>query len=191
LYPRWMSEASFYEWLERIDGELAESARAEGCGCGGVLHRATYPRKPRGGPRELGAGYDRRWSFCCARRDCRQRRTPPSVRFLGRRVYLGAVVVLVSAMLNGPTPRRVATLSALVGASRRTLERWRRWWRTTCAESCFWKAAAGRFVRPPTRAQLPHSLLERFAGDARGRLVAALRFLAPLTARGAGSAMAS
>lgn len=191
MYPSWMSEASFYEWLERIDVELAETARAEGCGCGGVLHRAVYPRKARGGPRELGAGYDRRWSFCCARRDCRQRRTPPSVRFLGRHVYLGAVVVLVSAMLNGPTPRRIAALEGLLGVSRRTLERWRRWWRTTFAEGRFWKAAAGRFARPPARAQLPQSLLERFEGDERARLVAALRFLAPITITGARYAMPS
>jgi hypothetical protein len=186
-----MSEASFYVFLERIDAELAETARATGCGCGGVLHRAAYPRKPRGGPRELGAGYDRRLSFCCARRDCRQRRTPPSVRFLGRRVYLGAVVVLVSAMLNGPTPRRVATLGALIGASRRTLERWRRWWRTTFAASAFWKAAAGRFARSPAGGQLPWSLLARFRGDTRPRLVATLRFLAPITTARPRSAMAS
>jgi hypothetical protein len=185
-----MKEASFYEWLERIDVELAESARAEGCGCGGVLHRAAYPRKHRGGPRQLGAGYDRRLSFCCARHDCRQRRTPPSVRFLGRRVYLGAVVVLVSAMLAGPTPRRVATLGALLGASRRTLERWRRWWRTVFADSAFWKAAAGRFSRPPARRHLPQSLLGQFGEDERARLVAALRFLAPITTSGAHSAMA-
>ena len=191
MYPSWMSEASFYAFLERIDTELAETARATGCGCGGVLHRATYPRKPRGGPRELGAGYDRRLSFCCARRDCRQRRTPPSVRFLGRRVYLGAVVVLVSAMLNGPTPRRVATVGALLGASRRTLERWRRWWRTTFAETAFWKAAAGRFARPPTRGHLPGALLARFRGDERMRLVATLRFLAPITTASPRAAMAS
>jgi hypothetical protein len=190
LYPNWMSEASFYTWLEGIDAELAEGIRATGCGCGGVLHRATYPRKPRGGPRELAAGYDRRLSFCCARRDCRQRQTPPSVRFLGRRVYLGAVVVLVSAMLNGPTPRRVATLSALLGASRRTLERWRRWWRTTFAASAFWQGAAGRFARPPAQGQLPQSLLERFRGDERERLVATLRFLAPITTGWARGAMA-
>jgi len=185
-----MSEASFYEWLERIDVELAETARAAGCGCGGVLHRATYPCKARGGLRELGAGYDRRLSFCCARRECRQRRTPPSVRFLGRRVYLGAVVVLVAAMRAGPTPRRVATLVDLLGVSRRTLERWRRWWHTTFAESVFWKAAAGRFARPPARPHLPQSLLERFAGDERERLVATLRFLGPITTRTAGCAMA-
>jgi hypothetical protein len=38
-----------------------------------------------------------RFSFCCDRDGCRNRATPPSVRFLGRKVYLGAVVMLISA----------------------------------------------------------------------------------------------
>jgi hypothetical protein len=114
------------------------------------------------------------------------------VRFLGRRVYLSAVVVLVSAMLNGPTPRRVATLGVHLGASRRTLERWRRWWHTTFAESAFWKAAAGRFARPPESGRLPSSLVDCFRGDdERERLISTLRFLAPITTGGARYAMAS
>jgi hypothetical protein len=36
----------------------------------------------------------RRTSFCCHRDGCRERATPPSVVFLGRRVYAGAAVVL-------------------------------------------------------------------------------------------------
>ena len=114
----------------------------------------------------------------------------PVVRFLGRRVYLGAVVVLVSAMLNGPTPRRVAKLVLLIGASRRTLQRWRTWWRAAFAESAFWKAAGGRFAAPVARRVLPQSLLDRFGGDERERLVAVLRFLSPITSRSARNAMA-
>jgi hypothetical protein len=112
------------------------------------------------------------------------------VRFLGRKVYLGAVVVLVSAMRHGPTPARVARLEELVGASRRTLARWRGWWLEEFATSRFWRAAAGRFGTPVKVAQLPLSLLERFAGDERERLVAALRFLAPITSGSARGAMA-
>ena len=185
-----LGDTRLYAFLLKCDEDMATEAQVAGCACGGVLHSARYPRKPRGGPRDLGPEHDRRLSFCCDREGCRSRVTPPSVRFLGRRVYLGAVVVLVSAMRHGPTPQRVATLGALIGASRRTLQRWWRWWRATFAESAFWKAAAGQFARPPERGLLPRSLLERFGGDARERLVATLRFLSPSTTTSARNALA-
>src|SRR6266478_7977922 len=53
----------------------------------------------------------------------RKRRTPPSFRFLGRKVFLGAVAVLVSAMRQGATAER--QLCELVGVGRRTIARWR------------------------------------------------------------------
>lgn len=186
-----LSDARLYALLLKYDEDLAAEARAAGCECGGALHVSDFPRKPRGGPPDLGAGYDRRLSFCCDRDGCRGRVTPRSVRFLGRRVYVGAVVVLVSAMRSGPTPERVAKLVMLIGASRRTLQRWRAWWRTAFAESAFWKAAGGRFARPVARRFLPQSLVERFSGDEQERLIAALRFLSPITSRSARSAMAS
>ena len=103
-----LRDARFLAFLLRIDQDIGERTRLAGCRiCGGVLHGAAYPRKPRGGPAELDPKFDRRLSFCCAKRDCRRRTTPPSVRFLGRRVYLGAVVVVISAMLHGVTPPRL------------------------------------------------------------------------------------
>jgi len=39
------------------------------------------------------------------------------VRYLGRRVYLGAVVVLVTAMIGGLTATRVARLRQWLGVS--------------------------------------------------------------------------
>lgn len=59
--------------------------------------------------------YRKRLSFCCARPGCRRRVTPPSVRFLGRRLYVAAVVVLVTAMAPGVTPKRAAYLGELAG----------------------------------------------------------------------------
>ena len=184
-----LQDTRLYAVLLQLDTDLAAEARAGGCECGGVLHAAYYPRKPRGGPTGLDPAYDRRFSFCCDQEGCRGRVTPPSVRFLGRKVYLGAVVVLISAMLNGPTPRRVAALRALLGISERTLRRWSVWWRTAFAESAFWKAAAGRFATPPATGALPQSLLDRFVGDDRDRLVAALRFVSPITTTSARSDM--
>ena len=116
------------------------------------------------------------------------------MRYLGRRVYLGAVVVLVTAMSGGITATRAARLRDWLGVSVRTLQRWRAWWRETFVASAFWRGAHGRFMPPVATAALPASLLERFVGDEPTRLLHALGFLAPLTtrraSRGAGSAMA-
>ncbi|MGO9465544.1 MAG: hypothetical protein ACLQIB_41920 [Isosphaeraceae bacterium] len=46
-----------------------------------------------------------------------------------RKVYLGAVVILISAMRQGPTPRRVHELATLFGVDRATVARWQAFWR--------------------------------------------------------------
>ncbi len=190
-----LRDAGLYDQLLTFDHDLAAEARAAGCRlCGGTLHSARYPRKPRGGLDDLGPDYVTRLSFCCAVDGCRRRTTPPSVRYLGRRVYLGAVVVLVTAMLGGITATRAAQLREWLGVSVRTLKRWRVWWRETFVTSPFWRGAQGRFMPPVGIEALPASLLERFAGDERARLLHALTFLTPLTTRRAdrraGSVMA-
>jgi hypothetical protein len=128
----------------------------------------------------LGPEHWERFSFCCAARDCRQRETPGSLRFLGRKVFLGAMVVLVTAMQSGFTPARLRTVQELVGVSRRTVARWREWWSSVFTDTPFWRAH-GAFVPPVTTADLPASLLKRFAGDAEQQLVSLLRYLAPIT----------
>jgi hypothetical protein len=177
-----LRDASLYAQLLTLDRDLAAEARAAGCGfCGGILHSARYPRKPRGGPDDLAPEYATRLSFCCAAEGCRRRTTPPSVRYLGRRVYLGAVVVLVTALMGGVTAPRAARLREWFGVNVRTLKRWRAWWRATFVASAFWQGAQARFMPPVAVATLPASLLERFAGDERTRLLHALTFLAPVT----------
>jgi hypothetical protein len=179
-----LRDASLYDQLLTFDQDLAAEARRAGCGvCGGRLHSARYPRKPRGGLEDLGPEYTTRLSFCCAVDGCRRRATPPSVRYLGRRVYLGAVVVLVTALSGGITAPRAAQLRAWLGVSVRTLKRWRAWWQETFVVSAFWRGAQGRFMPPVATTALPASLLERFAGDERTRLVHALTFLTPVTTR--------
>lgn len=168
----------FYHVLATIDLDLAETARREGCACSGVLHSARYPRKPRGLPSNH-QGDDRRASFCCA--TCRKRTTPASVRFLGRRIYFGAMVVLATALQQGPSPWRVKRLRELLGVSVQTLARWRTWWREAFAESTFWKAARAAFSSAVAETEAPSSLLERFTGEAPEQLVALLRLLSPLS----------
>lgn len=111
MYTSVLTDATLFAALTEIDRELAATAQAGGCRrCPGRLDHADYPRKPRGGPPDLSTTYDTRTSFCCA--CCRKRLTPPSARFLGRKVYLGAIVVLAAVLRQGPTPWRVGRLPA-------------------------------------------------------------------------------
>lgn len=186
MYAALLADGRLYELLQRFDDDLAAEQRAGGCPhCGGVLHSARYRRKPRGFIGRLSPEYGWRLSFCCAREDCRKRATPASLRFLGRKVYLGAVVVLVSVLRCGLTPARTRYLEERVGVSRRTVVRWRQWWCKQLIATPFWRAASSRLMPPVEHAELPASLLERFAGAAVERLVSLLRFIAPLTTESA------
>lgn len=174
-----LHDPKLYALLLIIDEEHAATVQAVGCDCGGVLHSAKYPRKPRGGPAALRQTYNSRLSFCCDQ--CRRRRTPMSVRYLGRRVYLATVVVLASAMRAGVTGRRAGQLSALLNVPLRTLERWRCWWLTSFIQTSFWRGACGRFMPPVPVVTLPAGLLSRFVGnDLASQLTQLLQFLAPL-----------
>ena len=188
MYQAVLADAKFHEQLLAFDRDIAASARAARCWlCGGALHSAPYDRKPRGVPAGVSGAYRQRFSFCCAVDGCRTRATPPSLRFLGRHVYLATVVTLISALMLGATPSRLARLSVVPGLDRRTLARWRVWWRSAFTESPFAPVAMAAVAPPLDIAALPVSLLERFAGDMREQLVALLRFLEPLT--GGASAM--
>jgi hypothetical protein len=94
-------------------------------------------------------------------------------RFLSRKAWLGAVVVLVAAMRQGATAAR--ELTELFGMSAGG----------SGGAACSRRARSGAWRRPPSchRSTRPGSasLLERFAGDAAARLVALLRFLLPIT----------
>ena len=176
-----LQDSRFFRLLLHIDIELAAQARSDGCQCGGVLHRANYPRKPRCclGLNEVRADYEWRFSFCCNR--CRKRTTSVSVRFLGRRVYLGLAVVLMSAGRTEATSA-VAKLSQIMEVPVRTLARWRSWWVEQFPLTPLWQAACARFMPPLALSQLPASLIERFVGTAEESLMRLLIFLTPLTA---------
>ena len=186
MYHNLLRDASFWRFLFSVDQDLAERAGKEACSCGGRLHRANYPRKPRGGPDDLPDEYRTRLSFCCDREGCRKRVTPPSVRFLGRKVYLGAVVILVAAMRQGPSPRRVHELSRLFDADRRTIARWRVFWNEQFPQTPFWKIARGRLVPTVDVAEIPRALLKAFvhSADDRQGWRRLLEFLAPISIPG-------
>ena len=180
----YLGDAKFWRILLRIDEELAEEVRSVGGPhCRSVLHSARYPRKPRGvGRGVLDCDYGYRLSLCCAAQGCRRRATPSSVRFLGRRVYLGAMVVLHSALSQGLTTRRLEGLRERFGVSPRTVGRWRRWWCEVFAVSRLWCGARGDFMPAPRAAELPGGLLARMGGgDGEQALIATLRFICAVT----------
>jgi hypothetical protein len=182
MYQQVLGDTAFYRLLLRFDEELAAAERPKGCRvCGKRLEASDFPRKPRGMARDLGERFAERLSFCCADRTCRKRRTPPSLRFLGRKVYLGAVVVLIAAMRCGASPARMRRLHELVGVSRHTVSRWRKWWSDEVSVTPFWRALAGTMLPPISIADLPASLLERFTGTPGERLILLLRALAPVS----------
>jgi hypothetical protein len=186
MYHNLPRDASFWAFLFSVDQDLANSTRQKACPCGGRLHCANYPRKPRGGGDHLPEQYDYRLSFCCDRDGCRKRVTPPSVRFLGRKVYLGAVLVLVTAMRQGPSPRRVRELSRLFGADRRTIARWKVFWEEHFPRAVFWKTQREHLVPRVEIIALPLSLVAAHvhAADDRQGWGELLRFLSPITVAG-------
>ena len=120
-------------------------------------------------------------SFCCEREGCRKRHTPPSVRFLGRRIYAGIVVVLMAAMTHGLSARRVEKLRAELGMDVRSLKRWRQWWLERFIQFPFWKAARGRLMPPADEQTMPLSLVEIFQAREPEALLKLMKFLAPIT----------
>jgi hypothetical protein len=178
-----LQDPRFYEFLFQIDRDLAADVGRRGCRyCGAALHSARYPRKPRGGPQELPSEQTARFSFCCSADGCRRRHTPPSVRFLGRQVFLAAAVVLITAMRQGPTPRGRRELSRLFQVSPRTLSRWRVWWRDVFPDSAFWRRMRARFLPPILEADLPGGLLDRFQGQTvLERCLLMLKWLSPIS----------
>ena len=165
-----------------IDEAIVERAAVEPCRfCGGPLHRGDYPRKPRGGLVAVAAeAFARRFSLCCGREGCRHRATPPSVRFLGRRVYVGAVVIVASVVALAHEERRARR------HGRRGCRRGRR------AAGCAGGAArsrpaapfvelSARLVPALERRSLPTSMLERLGADAATRVQRLLGWLAPIT----------
>jgi hypothetical protein len=187
MYHDLPRSARFWLFLLAVDQDLAETIRQQGCSCGGRLHCANYLRKPRGTPVQLPEAQRLRLSFCCDRDGCRKRVTPPSVRFLGPKVYLGAIVILVSAMRQGPTPRRVRELFTRFRVNRWTIARWQVFWREHFPQTPFWKLARARLVPLVEIVALPYSLVDAFLTHhrrCRGWTLL-LRLLSPITIPGA------
>jgi hypothetical protein len=160
----------FFLLVAGLDAQIARQVAAGGCRwCRGPLHQANYPRKPRGGWVGLtGEAFTLRHSLCCGREGCRRRCLPPSLRFLGRRVYLGAVVLLATVVTQLVATLREARRGT--GVPGRTLRRWQRWWRGEFVHSPTWLQMRARFAPPPPQeGGLPASLWARLEAEVASR----------------------
>jgi hypothetical protein len=171
----------FFRLLQQIDLEECLRVQALGCPkCAGPLDRNDHVRKPRGLPFQHFDPDPRRLNLCC--RDCRAHNMPESVVYLGRRVYVGVVLVLASILVCGLTPRRLARVQADLGVASQTVRRWRQWWHSGFVESRLWAQRRGLFLPGLEVLDLPKALVGRFLRrPGTSRLVALLRFLSPLT----------
>jgi len=187
----------FFAHLTRVDAQIAAQMALERCpACGGPLHQGNYSRKPRGALLALaGESYSVRHSLCCGWRGCRKRCLPPSLRFLGRRVYLEVVVLFASVLAHLLMPSQRA--SKATGVSTRTLRRWTAWWVGSFPLSPTWIELKARFAPPaPNEILMPISLVERLEYELTTALVGpvvassevalhAARLLAPETTKAA------
>jgi hypothetical protein len=121
----------------------------------------------------------RRFSFCCSGSNCRKRKTPNSLRFLGRRVFLGGIVVLISAMLGGASPQRLQKLRAMCGADLRTLQRWRQWWTEIFPRTNEGRSLVARLalIKESRTTFLPRLLLHLQSGSLLEQILGVLRLL--------------
>lgn len=161
--------------------ERAQKCQKKGCpACQGTLHRANYRRKPRGIPGKCKSFYERRQSFCCASEGCRKRRTPPSVRFLERKIFVSAAVLLISCILHGVSPKRAARLRTIFEVDRKTIQSWLKMWTGELPQGPFWLELRGLLRDPLDPKGLPLNLLERLRGTLEEKAISLLKLLAGL-----------
>lgn len=182
MFHTFIADDKFCSHLFFIDQEIATKVKKDACPyCGARLDRADYPRKPRGGLiAKDGETFDRRISLCCSREGCRKRVTPPSVRFLGRKVYLGVSVLVASLNeLGASTP---VAIRAQTGIFPRTVRRWADWWKNHFSRSRFFIEAQGQFMPPVEKEDLPTSIFRRFSQTSFSKkLFSMLKWLSPMT----------
>jgi len=187
MLPETRLSAEVFAQLFKKDEEIARAVAAQNCmHCGGPLHVANYHRKPRGAVlAAAGEAFTLRHSLCCGRQGCRKRTLPPSLRFLGRRVYLEAVVLFATVLAQAAQLLRAAREAT--GVPVWTLRRWLAWWPGEVPTTPWWTQLRALFVPPPPEeTQLPSSFVLRLSEvSAQPTDVAwlAARCLAPGTTR--------
>ncbi|HEX9641337.1 MAG TPA: hypothetical protein VGB13_08485 [Candidatus Krumholzibacteria bacterium] len=170
----------FFASLERLEEEITLRVAAANCAvCGGPLHRSDYERKPRGGLiAPEGESAVVRFSLCCGREGCRKRATPPSLRFLGRRVYLGVVVIVASIVAQALATQKETRRAT--GVPGKTVRRWLGWWRGPFLRTEAFVTICA-LLNGVAVSQIPASIGAKLKGSPEERVRTLLRLLAPLT----------
>jgi hypothetical protein len=126
------SLTQYFGRLLELDLQIAKIIEERGCPvCAGVLDASHYRRKPRG-VESISDRESIRLSYCCREDGCRKRVTPPSLRFLARKVYWAGVVIL-SATVHWP--------ELGLEVCQQTRARWRGFWARVFSGSAFAKSA--------------------------------------------------
>ena len=73
--------------------------------------------------------------------------------------------MLISVLREGATQKRMRRLTQLIHVDRRTVDRWRTWWRDAFTAMPFWQVARASFMPPVAEHRLPTAMLERFSGN--------------------------
>ena len=182
MYHPLLTDATFYNSLFALDQIIAEQIKGSRCPfCQSPLHHAHFLRKPKGIPKGVHCDYSTRFSFCCGKEGCRKRLTPPSMRFLSRKVYSSVIIFLIFLLKSKTDESKVEELNGLLGTSLsvETVRRWRQFWINEVPHTQTWKRAA---LNQTLSQNLPGSLLVQFQKNFRQQLEMGLKWLLPLTA---------
>ncbi len=178
-----LQDVSLFRILHQIDQDLALACRQAGCPfCHSPLHNAPYTRKPRAGPDRIPEEFCVRLSLCCSKEECRRRVLPPSCLFLGRKVYWGAVILIVTTLRQQkPQNNSINMLARKFDISRNTVVRWIRYFREMFPKSQQWQRLRGLVSAQISNHDLPRGLVEYFLRtrtSSSGGLANCLHFLA-------------
>jgi hypothetical protein len=182
MYHYLLTDARFHNSLFDLDRLIAEQVRRAQCPkCFGNLNQSNFPRKPRGVPEGTHPDYSIRFSYCCGVEGCRKRLTPPSMRFLSRKVYSSVVIILIFLLKPETDESRIEVLNRLLGTqlSVETLRRWRHFWTKDIPQTHTWKRLPLHQILSQS---LPVSLLSLFHKTGEQSLLMGLKLILPLTA---------
>ena len=181
MYHPLLTDARFHNSLFDLDRLIAKQVQQAQCQlCHGNLHQSHFLRKPRGVPEGTDPDYSIRFSYCCGTEGCRKRFTPPSMRFLSRKVYSSVVIILVFLLKPETDESRIEVLNRLLGTqlSVETLRRWRHFWTKDVPQTHTWKRLP---LHQNLSQNLPVSLLGLFQETGEPLLIMGLKLILPLT----------